>query len=396
MKNILLGITSGIACYKALDITSQLTKKGYNVTVIMSDNAKNLISPSLFQVISKNKVYYENFEKDEIDVYHIELIKNNDLVVIVPATLNIIGKLSNGIADDFISTCLSVSDPNKTLIFPAMNTRMYTNPVNQYNMNKLKDFGYDIIEADTGFLACGENGIGKLPNIDKIIDYIEYRINKNENLKNKSILITAGGTKEPIDPVRTITNNSSGKMGISLAKEAKLMGANVTLISTKKDINIPRYIDKIIYVETTQEMLEAVNNEKDKMDAIIMAAAVSDFKIKNYSNQKIKKKDMNNDLKLELELNKDILIELSKNKNRKYLLVGFAAESQNLIENARLKLEKKDLDFIIANDISDKTIGFNSDYNKVCIIDKNLNEYEIKYNTKDIISKEILKTIFKI
>lgn len=396
MKNILLGITSGIACYKALDITSQLTKKGYNVTVMMSDNAKNLISPSLFQVISKNKVYYENFEKDEIDVYHIELIKNNDLVVIVPATLNIIGKLSNGIADDFISTCLSVSDPNKTLIFPAMNTRMYTNPVNQYNMNKLKDFGYDIIEADTGFLACGENGIGKLPNIDKIIDYIEYRINKNENLKNKSILITAGGTKEPIDPVRTITNNSSGKMGISLAKEAKLMGANVTLISTKKDINIPSYIDKIIYVETTQEMLESVNNEKDKMDAIIMAAAVSDFKIKNYSNQKIKKKDMNNDLKLELELNKDILIELSKNKNRKYLLVGFAAESQNLIENARLKLEKKDLDFIIANDISDKTIGFNSDYNKVYIIDKNLNEYEIKYNTKDIISKEILKTIFKI
>lgn len=396
MKNILLGITSGIACYKALDITSQLTKKGYNVTVMMSDNAKNLISPSLFQIISKNKVYYENFEKDEIDVYHIELIKNNDLVVIIPATLNIIGKLSNGIADDFISTCLSASDPNKTLIFPAMNTRMYTNPVNQYNMNKLKDFGYDIIEADTGFLACGENGIGKLPNIDKIIDYIEYRINKNENLKNKSILITAGGTKEPIDPVRTITNNSSGKMGISLAKEAKLMGANVTLISTKKDINIPSYIDKIIYVETTQEMLEAVNNEKDKMDAIIMAAAVSDFKIKNYSNQKIKKKDMNNDLKLELELNKDILIELSKNKNRKYLLVGFAAESQNLIENARLKLEKKDLDFIIANDISDKTIGFNSDYNKVCIIDKNLNEYEIKYNTKDIISKEILKTIFKI
>ena len=185
-------------------------------------------------------------------------------------------------------------------------------------------------------------------------------------------------------------------MGISLAKEAKLMGANVTLISTKKDINIPSYIDKIIYVETTQEMLESVNNEKDKMDAIIMAAAVSDFKIKNYSNQKIKKKDMNNDLKLELELNKDILIELSKNKNRKYLLVGFAAESQNLIENARLKLEKKDLDFIIANDISDKTIGFNSDYNKVYIIDKNLNEYEIKYNTKDIISKEILKTIFKI
>lgn len=396
MKNILLGITSGIACYKALDITSQLTKKGYNVTVMMSDNAKNLISPSLFQIISKNKVYYENFEKDEIDVYHIELIKNNDLVVIIPATLNIIGKLSNGIADDFISTCLSASDPNKTLIFPAMNTRMYTNPVNQYNMNKLKDFGYDIIEADTGFLACGENGIGKLPNIDKIIDYIEYRINKNENLKNKSILITAGGTKEPIDPVRTITNNSSGKMGISLAKEAKLMGANVTLISTKKDINIPSYIDKIIYVETTQEMLEAVNNEKDKMDAIIMAAAVSDFKIKNYSNQKIKKKDMNNDLKLELELNKDILIELSKNKKRKYLLVGFAAESQNLIENARLKLEKKDLDFIIANDISDKTIGFNSDYNKVCIIDKSLNEYEIKYNTKDIISKEILKTIFKI
>lgn len=396
MKNILLGVTSGIACYKALDLTSQLTKKGYNVTVMMSDNAKKLISPSLFQIISKNKVYCENFENDEINVYHIELIKNNDLVVVIPATLNIIGKLANGIADDFISTCLSVANPSKTLIFPSMNTRMYTNPVNNYNMKKLKEFGYNIIEADSGILACGDTGIGKLPKIDKILEIIEYELEKNEKLKNKSILITAGGTHEYIDPVRSITNNSSGKMGISLAKKAKLMGADVTLVLTNSNINIPNYIDKVIYVKTAQEMLDVVYKEKENVDTIIMAAAVSDFKVKNYSNEKIKKQDLKDDLKLELELNKDILLELSKNKERKYMLVGFAAESQNLIENAKLKLKKKNLDFIIANDISDKNIGFDSDYNKVCVIDKNLNEYYIDYNTKDIIAENILYTIFKI
>lgn len=396
MKNILLGVTSGIACYKALDLTSQLTKKGYNVTVMMSDNAKKLISPSLFQIISKNKVYYENFDNDEIDVYHIELIKNNDLVVIVPATLNIIGKLANGIADDFISTCLSVSKPDKTLIFPAMNTRMYTNPVNNYNMKKLKEFGYNIIEADSGVLACGDTGIGKLPKIEKIIESIEYQLESNEKLKNKSILITAGGTQEYIDPVRTITNNSSGKMGIALAKQAKLMSANVTLVITNKNIDIPTYIDNVIYVKTAQEMLNIVDKEKENVDTIIMAAAVSDFKVKNYSKEKIKKQDLKDDLKIELELNKDILSELSKNIEKKYMLVGFAAESQNLIENAKLKLKKKKLDFIIANDISDKNIGFNSDYNKVTIIDKNLIEYDLKYNTKDIIAKNILETIFKI
>ena len=396
MKNILLGVTSGIACYKALDLTSQLTKKGYNVTVMMSDNAKKLISPSLFQIISKNKVYYENFDNDEIDVYHIELIKNNDLVVIVPATLNIIGKLANGIADDFISTCLSVSKPDKTLIFPAMNTRMYTNPVNNYNMKKLKEFGYNIIEADSGVLACGDTGIGKFPKIEKIIESIEYQLESNEKLKNKSILITAGGTQEYIDPVRTITNNSSGKMGIALAKQAKLMSANVTLVITNKNIDIPTYIDNVIYVKTAQEMLNIVDKEKENVDTIIMAAAVSDFKVKNYSKEKIKKQDLKDDLKIELELNKDILSELSKNIEKKYMLVGFAAESQNLIENAKLKLKKKKLDFIIANDISDKNIGFNSDYNKVTIIDKNLIEYDLKYNTKDIIAKSILETIFKI
>lgn len=396
MKKILLGVTSGIACYKALDLTSQLTKKGYNVTVMMSDNAKKLISPSLFQTISKNKVYYKNFENDEIDVYHIELIKNNDLVVIVPATLNIIGKLANGIADDFISTCLSASNPDKTLIFPAMNTRMYTNPVNNHNMKKLKEFGYNIIEADSGILACGDNGIGKLPKIEKIIESIEYQLESNEKLKNKSILITAGGTQEYIDPVRTITNHSSGKMGIALAKQAKLMGANVTLVITNKTIDIPTYIDNVIYVKTAQEMLNIVDKEKENFDTIIMAAAVSDFKVKNYSKEKIKKQDLKDDLKIELELNKDILSELSKNIERKYMLVGFAAESQNLIENAKLKLKKKKLDFIIANDISDTNIGFNSDYNKVTIIDKNLIEYDLKYNTKDIIAKNILETIFKI
>ncbi|WP_073508280.1 bifunctional phosphopantothenoylcysteine decarboxylase/phosphopantothenate--cysteine ligase CoaBC [Streptobacillus notomytis] len=392
MKNIVIGVTSGIACYKALDVCSKLKKNNYNVSVIMSKNASKLISPLLFQTLTGNKVYINMFDKDETSVSHIEMAKNADLVCIIPATYNIIGKLSNGIADDFLSTFLAVCEPKKVIIFPAMNTRMYLNLILQTNLNNLLKHGYNIIQPITGLLACGDFGIGKLPDVDVIVDHIVFNIEKTENFKGKKIIITAGGTTENIDPVRHITNKSSGKMGYSLAKQAALQGADVILISTKRDLKVPNGVSKIIYVENANEMHTVLLNNIDEADYIFMVAAVSDFKIKNYSNNKIKKNQLK-DLRLELELNVDILKEISKIKPRRFKLIGFAAESENIKENAKIKLVNKDLDYIILNDISNKYIGFNSDNNKVFIYDRNKNEIEIDENTKDFVAKEILFNI---
>lgn len=393
MKKVLLAVTSGIACYKALDVCSGLKKKGYDVTVIMSKNASKLISPLLFQILTGNKVHTELFSLEDTKVTHINLIKENDLVVIVPATLNIISKLACGINDDFISTTLSATDPYKTLIFPAMNTRMYEGFACKENLEKLRKYGFTIIEPDSGLLACGDTGKGKLPQVNDIIDEIVFNLEKINILKGKNILITAGGTKEKIDPVRYITNKSSGKMGYALARQAAFLGANVTLISTDTNLNIPNHLKTFIKVSSAEQMYNEVMNYHKNQDLIIMAAAVSDFKVKNYSEHKIKKSEMK-ELKLDLELNKDILFELSKIEPRDFILVGFAAESQNLKENALKKLKNKNLDYIIANDISNQAIGFDSDLNKVFIYDKELNESEIEINTKDIVAKSILINIF--
>ncbi|ACZ01205.1 bifunctional phosphopantothenoylcysteine decarboxylase/phosphopantothenate--cysteine ligase CoaBC [Streptobacillus moniliformis] len=392
MKNIVIGVTSGIACYKALDVCSKLKKNNYNIKVIMTENASKLISPLLFQTLTGNKVYINMFDENETSVSHIEIAKNSDLVCVIPATYNIIGKLSNGIADDFLSTFLSVCDPRKVMIFPAMNTNMYLNPILQGNLEKLSMNNYNIVQPATGSLACGDFGLGKLPEVDIIVDKIMFNIEKTDIFKNKKILITAGGTVENIDTVRHITNKSSGKMGYALAKQATLQGADVTLISTKPDLKTPHGISKIIYIENADEMHEAVLNNIENIDYIFMVAAVSDFKIKNYSDTKIKKNKLK-DLKLELELNVDILKKLSEIKPRKFKLIGFAAEDNNLKENAKAKLINKKLDYIVLNDISNKAIGFNSDNNKVFIFDKNGNEIEIKENTKDIVAKEILFNI---
>lgn len=391
MKNILIGVTSGIACYKALDVCSNLKKMGYNVTVMMSENTTKLISPDLFKIITGNDVYSNNFENKNNKVDHIELIKNNDLYAIIPATFNFIGKLSNGIADDFISTCISAANPKRVVIFPAMNTRMFNNYILKDNLNKLLNYGYNIINPIEGNLACGEFGIGKLLPINEIVEIIDFYANFENKYKDKNILITAGGTREFIDPVRYISNLSSGKMGYSLAKQAAILGANVTLITTKTDINIPYNMKKVIYVENAEEMYKEVLNEYDNNEYIFKVAAVSDFKVKKYSNNKIKKSNFN--YKIDLVENVDILKQLSKIENRKFKLIGFAAESENLKENALKKLCSKNLDYIILNDISKKNIGFNSDYNKVIIFDKNKNELEIDYDTKENISKKILEYI---
>lgn len=392
MINITIGVTSGIACYKALDVCSKLKKLNFNITVVMSEKASKLISPLLFQSLTQNKVYIDMFDNDEIKVSHIELAKNSDFVFIIPATYNLIGKIANGIADDFMSTFISACNPKKVTFFPAMNTNMYLNPILQDNLEKLTKYNYTIIKPVSGLLACGDNGIGKLPDVDDIVDEITFIINKTYKYENKKILITAGGTIENIDPVRYISNKSSGKMGYSIAKIAALNSAEVTLISTTKTLKVPKGVNKVIYVNNANEMYDAVMDNIQNIDYMFMVAAVSDFRIKNYSENKIKKNHLK-DLKLDLELNVDILKKISEIKPRNFKLIGFAAESHDFVENATKKLESKNLDYIILNDISKSTIGFNSDNNKVVIFNKDKNMIDIKENNKEIVAKDILDNI---
>ena len=379
MKMVLIIVSSSIACYKAVDVCSSLKKLGYNIKVIMTKNATKMISPLIFETLTKNNVYVDMFcDKDSNYVSHIQLVKEASKVIVLPATANLIAKMANGIADDFASTALLVAKPKDIMVFPAMNTNMYENCITQKNISTLRNYGMSIIEPVTGHLACDDIGKGKLPSVDFVLDNIVFFLEKTNEYMNENILITAGGTREKIDPVRYISNNSSGKMGYSLAKMASLMGAKVTLVSTRKDLKVPINLKEVIYCDSAQEMYNIVMNKKDDMDYIIKCAAVSDFKVKNVCDKKIKKDDMK-EFKIDLELNKDILLELSKTENRHFTLVGFAAESNNIMENAKKKLKKKNLDYLILNDISDKSIGFNSDYNEVYVLNKN---DEVKKDTK--------------
>lgn len=393
MKNIILGITGSIAAYKAAEICSKLKKKDYNVTVLMSKNSLNFISPLTFQSLTGNKVYTDLFSEDNTKIDHIDLIKSSDLFVVAPATANIIAKCANGIADDFISTSFLVFDINKVIFAPAMNTKMYNNRITQENIKKLKDYGAYFINPDSGILACGDEGVGKLADIDKIIDEIEYKLNKSNELKDLNILISAGSTSEPIDLVRNITNKSSGKMGFALAKVAIYRGAKVHLISSKNNLKIPTHLESYTEANTCDEFFNSIDKVKDEMDVIIMCAAISDFKVKNIDKSKKLKKNELTNLKIDLELNKDILNYLGKIENKKYKLVGFAAESNNLKENAISKLKNKNLDYIILNNISNKTIGFNSDYNKVTIYNKNMEEFVLELDSKENIAKKIFDVL---
>ena len=393
MKMVLIIVSSSIACYKAVDVCSSLKKLGYNIKVIMTKNATKMISPLIFETLTKNKVYVDMFcDKDSNYVSHIQLVKEASKVIVLPATANLIAKMANGIADDFASTALLVAKPKDIMVFPAMNTNMYENCITQKNISTLRNYGMSIIEPVTGHLACDDIGKGKLPSVDFVLDNIVFFLEKTNEYMNKNILITAGGTREKIDPVRYITNNSSGKMGYSLAKMASLMGANVTLVSTRRNLKLPVNLKEVIYCDSAQEMYDIVMSKKNNMDYIIKCAAVSDFKVKNVCDKKIKKDDMK-EFKIDLELNKDILLELSKTENRHFTLVGFAAESNNIMENAKKKLKKKNLDYLILNDISDKSIGFNSEYNEVYVLSKNDEVKKIQKDTKDNIAKKILESI---
>lgn len=384
-KNILIGITGGIAAYKICTLIRLYRKAGANVRVVLTPNALNFVTKLTLQTLSNNEVYVDNFEIDEYKPEHIALTEA-DIFVIAPASANTIGKLANGICDNLLlSTACAFSKP--ILIAPAMNENMWNNPFVQENMSKLKKHGYHIIEPETGFLACGTNGVGRMKEPEEIFDRTVEIFSENKKLKGKKILITAGGTREKIDPVRYITNASSGKMGLALADNAYRMGADVTLVSTFK-ADKPY---KNIVTETALEMEKAVKENLSNQDCVIMAAAVSDYRVENCAENKIKKQG--NKLTLELVENPDILKSICKTPNK--IICGFCAESENLLENAKAKIQKKGCDFLIANDISRKDIGFNTDENEVYIIDKSLNIKHIEKDTKENIAQRILEEIFE-
>jgi len=367
MKNVVLGVTGGIAAYKALEVVSRLRKLNINVDVVMSKSAQEFVTPLSFQSLSQNPVITDMFDEPRAyEIAHISLAKKADVFAIVPATANIIGKLANGIADDFISTSV-LATKARVIIAPAMNTQMYNNAIVQRNMEKLKGIGYLIVKPGAGRLACGDVGEGKLALVDDIVDEILKLLNQKMDYEGKKVLVTAGGTEVPIDPVRILTNRSSGKMGICIAEALRDRGAEVTLIYGDIRTDLPDGMT-LIEARTNGKMDLEISKVYDSMDMVFMAAAVSDFMVKSYSKEKIKKSE--GALVLELIKDKDILKGLGEKKKKKnQVLIGFAAESENLETNAKLKLEKKNLDFIAANDISEGKV-FGKDTNSVTLFDK--------------------------
>ncbi|WP_026674335.1 bifunctional phosphopantothenoylcysteine decarboxylase/phosphopantothenate--cysteine ligase CoaBC [Alkalihalobacterium bogoriense] len=389
-KNVLLCVTGGIAVFKAAALTSKLVQAGANVKVAMSKSAKEFVTPLTFQTLSRNMVYDDTFsENDPQVVAHIDIADWADVVVIAPATANMIGKLANGIADDMISTTL-LATTAPVFVAPAMNVHMYEHPAVQRNMERIRLDGYQFIEPEEGYLACGYVGKGRLPEPDDILACLTsfFAKEKEKPLRNKSVLITAGPTQEKIDPVRFISNHSSGKMGYALAQEAVELGANVTLISGPSSLDIPKGLT-FVPVVTAEEMYEAVIKEYPTSDYVIKSAAVSDYRPKQTYSQKVKKQE--GPLSIEFERTKDILKTLGENKKHQ-LLIGFAAESQQVEHYAKDKLERKNLDMIIANDITEKGAGFASDTNRVLIITKKVVK-PLPLLSKQEVATEIWKEI---
>lgn len=386
-KCVVIGVTGGIAVYKALDVISALRKKDIEVHVIMTESASKFVNPLTFQSISQNMVVTDMFAEPKAwEIQHISLAQKADLMLIAPATANVIGKISNGIADDMLSTTVMATKA-KVLIAPAMNTNMYQNPIVQNNISKLKDFGYKFIEPASGRLACGDIGIGKLADVNTIVErVIEELEDKEQDLLGKKVLVSAGPTIAPIDPVRYITNRSTGKMGYAIAKEARDRGAEVILVSGPTNLEPPKNV-KIINIKTNEEMKKEILQNFKWADIVIKSAAVADYKPKEYSKEKIKKGE--GDLNICLTRDNDILKFLGEIKTHQ-VLVGFAAESDNVLENAERKLKNKNLDFIVANDITSSDTGFGSEDNKVVILSKNNERLELEKMSK----KEVASNIF--
>ncbi|MBC2577200.1 bifunctional phosphopantothenoylcysteine decarboxylase/phosphopantothenate--cysteine ligase CoaBC [Peptostreptococcus russellii] len=395
-KTIVVGVTGGIAVYKACDVVSRLKKLGANIHVIMTKSATEFVSPMTFQTLSNNFVTVDMFEEVKTwEVEHIELAKKADAFLIVPATANFIGKLANGIADDMLTTTV-MATTSQLIIAPAMNTNMYKNPIVQENIEKLKRHGCIFIDPTSGLLACGDTGAGKLETPEKIVASVEKFFEEKEakrDLEGIKILVTAGPTIESIDPVRYLTNRSSGKMGYSIASEAVKRGASVILVSGKTDLEVPSGLDKYIQIESAEDLYEAIIKEYDACEVVIQSAAVADYKPKTYSDKKIKKSD--GDMIIELSRNKDIAQELGKIKGDK-ILIGFAAETNDLLENAKRKISKKNLDFIVANDLTKEGAGFKSDTNIVKIINSAGEIFEYPKLLKTEVADVILDNLLKI
>lgn len=389
-KTVVIGVSGGIAVYKSLDVISRLRKLGVNVHVIMTKSATEFVTPLSFQSLSQNYVVCDMFEEPKTwDVEHIALAKKADVFLIAPATANVIGKIANGIADDMLTTTV-MATKGKVLIAPAMNTNMYENPVVQRNISILKELGHNFTEPESGRLACGDTGKGKLASPETIVEDVVKLLSLEQDLKGQSIIITAGPTVESIDPMRYITNRSTGKMGYSIAKKAIERGADVTLVTGPTNLTPPQNLKKIIKVESAEDMYNAVKDNLDENQVVIKSAAVADYKPKTYSDRKIKKSD--DDLVIALDRNKDIAYEIGKIKNNK-ILVGFAAETNDLVENAKGKIKKKNLDFIVANDLTKEGAGFGVDTNIVKIIDRDGNITEYPKMKKEEVADVILDKV---
>ena len=385
-KHILIGITGGIAAYKICTLIRNFKKSGAEVKIIATPNALNFVTKLTLQNLSQSEVYVEEFDVNNWKPEHISLADWADIMLIAPATANTIGKIAQGIADNLL-TSVACAFSKKIIIAPAMNINMWNNDAVQNNLKILQKRGIEILEPESGFLACGYMGKGRLCSLDKIYNAVEEALKYSQKLKGQKVVITAGGTVEEIDPVRYISNYSSGKMGLALAKSAYDMGAEVVFITTK-DFDVPF---KKVLVKSALDMQNAINEEFDTANYIIMAAAVADYRVKEFSEQKIKKEN-NDSITLELVKNPDILADLCKNKTSQ-TIVGFCAESENLMENAKTKIEKKGCDYLVANDISRKDIGFNSDENEVTILSQDGSIKKISKAPKNIIARKIWECI---
>jgi len=388
-KNILLGVTGGIAAYKIATLASMLKKQKANVKVIMTENATQFITPMTFETLTANKVYTDTFDRNfEFKVDHIELGKWADVFLIAPASADVIGKLANGIADDMLTTtALAMRCP--IVVSPAMNTAMYENKIVKHNMMKLRTYGMEVILPASGYLACGDTGAGKMPEPEVLLEYIKKALYIEKDLAGKKVCVSAGPTREAIDPVRYISNNSTGKMGVEIAKMAAYRGAKVTLVIGPSDEFVPDFINRVD-IKSAEDMYDEIMKISDSQDIIIKAAAVADYTPAKYSNEKIKKKD--NELSIELSRTKDILKELGERKkenSKKQFLCGFSMETENMEENSKKKLKSKNVDMIVANNVKVEGAGFGTDTNVVTIYTKD------KEIILDKLSKlEVAKKIF--
>ena len=388
-KTVLLGITGSIAAYKIAYLASALHKLHADVHVLMTENATNFINPITFETLTGNKCLVDTFDRNfQFQVEHVSIAKKADVVMIAPASANVIGKLANGLADDMLTTTVMACRCQKILA-PAMNTAMYENPVVQDNIRKLQTYGYEVITPASGYLACGDTGAGKMPEPETLLEYILKEAAFHKDLAGKKLLVTAGPTQEAIDPVRCLTNHSSGKMGYAIAKMAMLRGAEVTLVSGPTAIEPPLFV-KVVPVTSARDMFEAVTGLSDEQDIIIKAAAVADYRPKQVSEDKVKKKD--DQASIELERTDDILKYLGQHKKQGQFLCGFSMETRDMLRNSRAKLEKKNLDMVAANNLKVEGAGFQGDTNVLTLITQD-EEVSLPLMSKEDAALKILDKI---